>query len=170
MKRPYWLLLVLVLMVAVSVQAQRATPLGWNYYTSVGVSPNNAFSLRFGVMNSKLGAEVYAKSDINRLNQDIGKLDGKPYRLSLMGGVSYQPIYNIIFTVNAGYGAKGVYRVDATQTTYGAEDLMTGLELGMGIHMNVGSYFLLYCGYSVLPVETGNIQHKEFTVGVGLYF
>lgn len=166
MKRKHWLLILFALAFALPVRAGG----GLDYYTSVGISPNDALSLRFGIMKNKLGGEIYVKSDYNRLYKDISKLDGKPYRLSFMGGFTYQPIYNIMLTLNAGYGAKGTYCVDATQTVYGAEYLVTGLEVGLGIHINFGRGFMLYGGYSVLPVETGKIEHKEYTIGLGYYF
>ena len=166
MKRKHWLLFFIALAFVLPAHAGG----GLNYYTSLGISPKDAFSLRFGILKNKFGGEIYAKSDIQRLRKDISALDGKTYRLSLMGGFSYRPIYNLMITLNAGYGAKGVYRVDATQTTYGAEDLMTGVEVGLGLHVNFGRSFMLYGGYSALPIGTSDKPYSEFTVGLGFMF
>ena len=75
-----------------------------------------------------------------------------------------------MITANVGYGATGIYRVDATQTAYGAEDLKTGVEVGLGVHLNFGRGFMLYGGYSGRP--RGNVEniYKEYTIGVGYMF
>ena len=166
MKRKHWLLLLVVLSISMSAFAGG----GWDFYTSLGISPKDAFSLHFGMVKNKLGGEIYAKSDLQRLKKDIGKLDGKAYRMSIMGGITYRPIEFLLLTANAGYGASGIYKVDATQTTYGAEDLKEGVEAGLGVHVNFGRGFMLYGGMSFFPIGLSDSVTNEYTVGVGFVF
>lgn len=166
MRRKHWLFLLLVLSFSMPVVAGGSL----RYYTSLGISPNDAFSLRFGIVKNKLGGEIYAKSDIQRLRKDISKLDGKVYRMSIMGGLTYRPVEFLLLTANAGYGTSGIYRVDATQTAYGAEDLKKGFEAGLGLHVNFGRGFALYAGWSFYPIGQNDKAKNEYTVGIGFVF
>ena len=78
MKRKSWFLFIVALAFAIPVRAGGDL----NYYASLGISPSNAISLRFGLLKNKIGGEIYAKSDTQRLGKEIGALEGKVYRMA----------------------------------------------------------------------------------------
>lgn len=161
MRTKHIILLLFACMVALPMRAQ------WDCYTNLGISPSRAFSLRFGVLRNDFGGELYVKSDVNRLNKDFIPLNGSVYRLSFMGGISYRLIPNVMITANAGYGAIGKYKVDATEIHYGAEDLKAGIEAGAGFSIIFGGGFMLYGGWSFLPIGGHSDYYNEYTIGLG---
>lgn len=164
MKTKHIILMLFACMMALPMQAQ------WKCYTNVGISPSRALSLRVGALRNDFGGELYVKSDINRVNKEMVPLNGSVYRLALMGGISYRLISNFMVTANVGYGAMGNYKVDATETHYGAENLIAGIEAGAGFNLIVGDGFMLYGGWSFLPIGGNSEYHNEYTVGLGYMF
>ena len=143
---------------------------GWDVYGTLGYGlKSKAGNVRIGVMKDHFGGEVCFQSDLNRLGRSLEKMDGKTYRLSLMGGFSYRPFSMLMLTVNAGYGATGTYMVDATQTSYGAVDLKKGFEAGLTLNYIMADYIMLYGGMSFYPIGKEG-RTSEILVGVGLMF
>ena len=164
MKIRHVVFMLLAFMIACPVQAQ-----DWDLYGTLGYTPSvKAGNVRIGVMKNHLGGEVYLKSDLNRL-KSMDQIDGKPYRLSVMGGLSYRPINTFMLTVNAGYGASGTYMVDALHTSYGAVDIKKGVEAGLSLNYIMFNYIILYGGMTFHPIGNEN-SISEMSLGIGLMF
>lgn len=173
MKSKTLIVILFMLLFALPAQAQRYYNNEYNkFYILVGGGlKTNSACFRVGLMQEKLGGELYLKKDLNLNKKDFMEMDGKAYHFSLMGGVTYAPAKIVMLTLNAGYGSTGTYRVDATETNYGVEGLRSGLELGLCVTIAFPGGFSVFGGYSLIPASTfKNSPGKEVAFGMGFTF
>lgn len=160
MKAKTLLLLIVALFLFSRAEAQVGLFGAW------GRSSSTPCCIRLGVTGNRFGGEISFKSDVERLF-GTKDLEGKTYRLSLCGGVVCKFTDNFLVTLDAGYGAKGTYKVMSHNHDYGAIDLIQGPEIGGTIGVTY-SVLLLYAGYSWVISPNGT--YPEFTFGIGLSF
>lgn len=166
MKTKHFILFCLAVVLSLQLQAQE----GVRCYTTLGLSPKDSFGLRVGVLKNRIGGEVLLKSDVVRLGKELSKYDGRKYHMAVMGGVSYWLIHNLMLSANVGYGVSGLYKVDATQTTYGVDDLKTGIEAGLSLNILFNRSFIFYFGLSCYPLGQSEDLNREYSIGIGYMF